>query len=77
MHSPRSASIGATRCGPRAGSIASAGRKICRSLRVALIRRREPDFDLPPMPLGEHVIEDYRTLSLSLKAHPAGLLRRR
>ncbi|MBI1186123.1 MAG: DNA polymerase III subunit alpha [Alphaproteobacteria bacterium] len=36
---------------------------------------REPDFTLPAMPLGEHVIEDYRTLKLSLKAHPAGLLR--
>lgn len=36
---------------------------------------REPDFALPAMPLGEQVIEDYRTLKLSLKAHPAGLLR--
>jgi error-prone DNA polymerase len=36
---------------------------------------REPDFDLPQMPLGEHVVEDYRTLGLSLKAHPAALLR--
>jgi DNA polymerase III alpha subunit len=27
------------------------------------------------MPLGEHVVEDYRTLRLSLKAHPAMLLR--
>ncbi len=35
----------------------------------------EPDFDLPQMPLGEHVVEDYRTLGLSLKAHPVALLR--
>jgi error-prone DNA polymerase len=36
---------------------------------------REPDVNLPGMPLGEHVVEDYRTLGLSLKAHPAALLR--
>ncbi|UPT65075.1 MAG: error-prone DNA polymerase [Hyphomonadaceae bacterium JAD_PAG50586_4] len=36
---------------------------------------REPDFDLPPMPLGEHVVEDYRTLGLSLKTHPVALIR--
>ncbi|MGE3865758.1 MAG: error-prone DNA polymerase [Hyphomonadaceae bacterium] len=36
---------------------------------------REPDFALPAMALGEHVVEDYRTLGLSLKAHPAALLR--
>ncbi|MEJ0022235.1 MAG: OB-fold nucleic acid binding domain-containing protein [Alphaproteobacteria bacterium] len=36
---------------------------------------REPDFKLPPLPLGAQVIEDYRHLSLSLKAHPAALLR--
>ncbi len=36
---------------------------------------REPDFALPALPLGAQVIEDYRHLSLSLKAHPAGLLR--
>ncbi|MGE4036422.1 MAG: error-prone DNA polymerase [Hyphomonadaceae bacterium] len=35
----------------------------------------EPDFDLPPMLLGEHIVEDYRTIGLSLKAHPASLLR--
>jgi error-prone DNA polymerase len=39
--------------------------------------RREPDVDLPPMPLGEHVVNDYRTLSLSLKAHPVSFLRTR
>jgi error-prone DNA polymerase len=36
---------------------------------------QQADFSLPPMPLGEHVVEDYRTLRLSLKAHPAMLLR--
>ncbi len=36
---------------------------------------REPDVALPCMPLGEHVVEDYRTLGLSLKAHPVALLR--
>ena len=36
---------------------------------------QEPDFDLPAMPLGEHIVEDYRTIGLSLKAHPAALLR--
>ncbi|GAM98890.1 DNA polymerase III alpha subunit [alpha proteobacterium U9-1i] len=35
----------------------------------------EPDFDLPSMHMGEHVVEDYRTLGLSLKTHPAALLR--
>jgi len=35
----------------------------------------EPDFDLPSMMLGEHIVEDYRTLGLSLKAHPVALLR--
>jgi len=35
----------------------------------------EPDAHLPPMPLGEHVVEDYRSLSLSLKAHPVSFLR--
>jgi error-prone DNA polymerase len=37
--------------------------------------RNEPDADLPPMPPGEEVIHDYRSLSLSLKAHPVSFLR--
>jgi DNA polymerase III alpha subunit len=37
--------------------------------------RREPDFALPPMLMGEHVVNDYRYLSLSLKTHPLTLLR--
>jgi error-prone DNA polymerase len=36
---------------------------------------REPDFALPAMPIGEHVVNDYRYLSLSLKAHPVSFLR--
>jgi error-prone DNA polymerase len=35
----------------------------------------EPAVDLPDMPLGEHVVNDYRSLSLSLKAHPVSFLR--
>ena len=43
--------------------------------RAVAADRREPDADLPPMPLGEHVVEDYRHLSLSLKAHPVAFVR--
>jgi DNA polymerase III alpha subunit len=35
----------------------------------------EPDVDLPPMPPGEQVVEDYRHLHLSLKQHPVSFLR--
>ena len=31
---------------------------------------------LPEMPLGEHVVEDYASLSLTLKRHPLAFLRR-
>ncbi len=37
--------------------------------------RREPDVALPPMPPGAHVVADYRSLSLSLKAHPVSFVR--
>src|SRR5208283_4998377 len=40
-------------------------------------RDTEPDARLPPMPLGAHVVEDYRRLSLSLKAHPTSFMRAR
>jgi error-prone DNA polymerase len=40
-------------------------------------RDSEPDARLPPMPLGRHVVEDYRRLSLSLKAHPVAFMRAR
>ena len=36
---------------------------------------REPDVQLPLMPLGEEVVNDYRFLELSLRAHPASFLR--
>ena len=36
---------------------------------------REPDVALPPMPLGEEVVNDYRFLRLSLRAHPSQFLR--
>jgi error-prone DNA polymerase len=35
----------------------------------------EKIIQLPEMELAEHVIEDYRTLSLSLKAHPVSFIR--
>jgi error-prone DNA polymerase len=35
----------------------------------------EPEVTLPPMPLGEEVVHDYRFLELSLRAHPASFLR--
>ncbi|HEY9567752.1 MAG TPA: OB-fold nucleic acid binding domain-containing protein, partial [Thalassobaculum sp.] len=37
----------------------------------------EAEVELPAMSLGEHVVEDYRALSLSLKAHPVSFLRDR
>jgi DNA-directed DNA polymerase III PolC len=36
---------------------------------------REPDVVLPPMPLGEEVVNDYRHLQLTLRKHPAAFLR--
>jgi error-prone DNA polymerase len=41
----------------------------------AAMAELEPDAGLPPMPPGEEVIEDYRHLRLSLKAHPLAFLR--
>ena len=37
----------------------------------------EESVELPPMPLCEHVVNDYQTLRLSLKAHPVSFLRDR
>jgi error-prone DNA polymerase len=42
---------------------------------AAAMPEREPDADIPAMPPGEQVIEDYRHLHLSLKAHPVSFLR--
>ena len=36
---------------------------------------REPDVVLPPMHLGEEVVEDYVSMRLTLRAHPMELLR--
>jgi error-prone DNA polymerase len=36
---------------------------------------REPHVALPDMPLSEHVVCDYQTARLSLKAHPMNFLR--
>jgi error-prone DNA polymerase len=41
----------------------------------AAMPEMEPDVHLPSMPPGEQVIEDYRHLHLSLKAHPVSFLR--
>ena len=41
------------------------------------LRDNEPETRLPRMPLGEHVIHDYRSLGHSLKAHPLAFLRQR
>ncbi|WP_159731108.1 error-prone DNA polymerase [Methylosinus sp. Ce-a6] len=46
-------------------------------LRALSFAPQEADAHLPPMPLGAEVIEDYRFLSLSLKAHPMSFLRAR
>ncbi|MPZ57925.1 MAG: DNA polymerase III subunit alpha [Rhizobiales bacterium] len=37
--------------------------------------KREPHVHLPSMSLGEEVVNDYRFLKLSLRAHPASFLR--
>lgn len=41
------------------------------------LAEREPEMRLPAMPPGAHVVQDYRTLGLSLKAHPVSFLRAR
>ncbi len=38
---------------------------------------KEPEADLPDMKIGEHVIQDYASIRMSLKAHPLQLLRAR
>jgi len=39
--------------------------------------QHEEEVELPAMPLGEHVVLDYATLRLSLKAHPMSCLRQK
>ena len=44
---------------------------------LALLAARDEQVDLPSMRPGEHVVEDYASLHLSLKAHPFAFLRAR
>ncbi len=37
--------------------------------------QNETEMTLPTMPLGQHVVEDYASLRLSLKAHPVSFIR--
>jgi error-prone DNA polymerase len=65
---------------PREGGVSSPSEKSIRAGSSAFAdndawRMREPDVVLPPMPLGEEVVNDYRFLRLSLRAHPAQFLR--
>ncbi len=60
---------------PRAGGVSSSSETAGSSAFADDDRRREPDVALPPMPLGEEVVNDYRFLRLSLRAHPAQFLR--
>jgi len=39
------------------------------------LTEHEPEMQLPSMPLSMHVVHDYQSLSLSLKAHPVSFLR--
>ncbi len=42
---------------------------------IAHLQANQPTVSLPEQPLGQQVLEDYRTLGLSLRAHPLKLLR--
>jgi len=53
----------------------SASHRSANASRCAASGTREPEIALPPMPLGEEVVNDYRFLRLSLRAHPAQFLR--
>ena len=47
----------------------------CTAARCTAPGAREAEIRLPPMPIGEEVVNDYRFLRLSLRAHPAQFLR--
>jgi hypothetical protein len=70
---------GVMRCGRSRRSIRSRAPSGCRCSPQPTPSnlQSEPDIDLPPMPLGEQVINDYQSLSFSLKAHPMSFLRER
>jgi error-prone DNA polymerase len=53
----------------------SAVHRFAKATRCTASGITEPEVALPPMPLGEEVVNDYRFLRLSLKAHPAEFLR--
>jgi len=42
---------------------------------ASLTLQHEQEMALPSMPLGQHVVEDYASLRLSLKAHPLSFIR--
>ena len=72
-----------TRCA-RSASTGGRGSGRCAGCRTPLFAAadaaelgREQDAPLPSMPLSEHVVADYQTLRLSLKAHPMSFLRTR
>jgi error-prone DNA polymerase len=44
---------------------------------TSAVEEGDAEIDLPVMPLSQHVIEDYRSLQLSLKRHPMAFLRDR
>ena len=77
--SARSASTAARRSGRCGRSTRSPPPSACRSSpppATSTDLQREEQVALPEMPPGEHVVSDYRSLSLSLKAHPVSFLRR-
>ena len=47
----------------------------CTAARCTASGTQEPEVYLPPMPIGEEVVNDYRFLRLSLRAHPSEFLR--
>ena len=78
MRSVHSASTAVKRCGRCALDGKSAAEKLPLFDQPEIrLRELEPQTKLPTMPLGEHVIHDYRSLGLSLKAHPVAFLRER
>ncbi len=85
MRSVRSACRGARRCGrPRRWAASATATMICRcSARHARSAHRRdscaqsPTSPLPPMPLGEEVVNDYRFLRLSLQGASGAIPARR
>ena len=67
--SPASASTGARPCG---GCAASATRR-CPCSPRPMRRDAEPEVGLAPLTAGREVVEDYRSVQLTLRAHPLEL----